>query len=665
MLQKILDKVNIGIILLDEELSIKFWNGWLEAYSGIQKESVLEKNIMTVLPVLKNTYYQSMLKNTLTNHQNMFFSGAFHPVFIEPSPSKGIVKQNLQIEPIIENNAVWIMLQIEDITNQYRRVQTLNEKIKFIKETQEALKISEEKARKHAKEAKKANEAKSQFLAHMSHEIRTPLNGVVGFLELLKSTPLTNKQNEYLDNAQISAMSLLTIVNDILDFSKIEANKMTLDLVPSNLAVICKESIEMFRYQAEKKGLQLALEFDPNAVRNVLVDPVRLKQILINLVGNAVKFTADGSVVLKVSYTSIEQKKGCYLFEVIDTGIGISENQSQRIFDVFTQADHSTTREYGGTGLGLVISNHLAHLMSSKIKLNSKLGEGSCFYFELLLNESIETQIPDQKVNNKQTNEKRSEESLTEEISILIVDDVLMNIELVTAMIQNIVPSASISYATNGKQAIDYLRNNHYDLVLMDVQMPLMDGLEVTKEYRQFEGDGSNQVPIIALSAGVTEAEKKSCKEAGMDDFLEKPVSQSQLIKVLKKHITINTARFSQVENHKKLDHHFNIERLQNQLSYNQESLQVIIDTALAHFPEAIYNLKEAIKRKDQENIPLIVHALKGTSMNLSMDRMVSMLLEIENVLRKEPEDYWDDLKKWIFELEIEWNIVRQMMVND
>lgn len=640
-----LDKVNVGIILVDEQYQIQFWNSWLEEYSGIAEEEVMGENLLKVFPVFDKPYYRAMFQNVLTNHQNMFFSGAFHPIFVDPNHRENrFVKQNLQVEPLLENGLLWMMLQIEDTTNQYQRVQKLNEKIEYIRQTQRALKSSEEKSQQLAIQAKEANEAKSRFLAHMSHEIRTPLNGIIGFIELLQSTPLTNQQQKYIKNANLAATSLLSIVNDILDFSKIEAKKMELYPVASNIRMICQEALDMLIYMAEEKGLQLSLQIESTLWNHVLVDSIRLKQILLNLLGNAIKFTKEGSVTLKVSSEIKCPEEGIFYFEMIDTGIGIPEEQQNRLFQAFSQADNSTTRQYGGTGLGLVISNVLANLMNSEIKFNSEFGSGSTFYFQLRL-PLVDAPSIEDSVYTIQPSTIEVLNALAEP-KILVVDDVPMNLQLVKEMIRKVLPKAKVVQAFDGQLALEVLERETIDLVLMDIQMPLMDGVEATRRFRLIENDPNHQVPIIALSAGVTPQERIESQGAGMNDFLGKPIQQKQLLIILKKYLKLDS------------NHHFNQERLMKQLNHSEESYEIIKETAINHFPETIEELGIAIRNKDIKNVMLVAHSLKGASMNMAMDGLVGICQEIEKLALSQHTEDWDQFEEMYQEAVMEWKII-------
>ncbi|MEI8272410.1 MAG: PAS domain S-box protein [Paludibacter sp.] len=529
-------------------------------------------------------------------------------------------------------------------------------------------KLNEEKLTKAVEAADAANKAKSEFLANMSHEIRTPLNGVIGFTDLLRSTPLSKVQEQYVKNANASGYDLLRIINDILDFSKIEAGMLELDNTETDMIELLGHSVDIIKYAAEKKQLELLLDIDPNMPRFATVDAVRLKQIFANLMGNAIKFTEKGEIELKVSYTDLGNKQGRFSFSVRDTGIGITEEQEKKLFKVFSQADSSTTRRFGGTGLGLVISDMIARKMGSKINIKSQYAKGTTFYFDietdvaqgelidktairaikrsLVIDDNINNRVilehtlanwgiecvscdngldalrvletsgpfdviicdynmpyingletiklirekfnfsadkqqiillhsssddaelqhkcvelgvhfrltkpvktdelydylcqslePDR--NNKMIDKQDLETQEKNKVpTILIAEDNDFNLILIKAMVLRILPTARIIEVVNGKEAVMFCRKEQPDLILMDIQMPVMNGLEATETIRELEKDSANHTSIVALTAGALKGEQEKCLHAGMDDYLTKPIDNHLFNKMILKYVS-------------------------------------------------------------------------------------------------------------------------------
>ncbi len=374
--------------------------------------------------------------------------------------------------------------------------------------------------------AENADKAKSEFLANMSHEIRTPMNGIIGMSDLLFDTTLTEEQKEYLAAIKLSSNALLSIINDILDFSKIEAGKLELEPIAFFIREYLVRIIAPFIVQADEKSIRLSYAVANNVPHQLIADSLRLGQILSNLLSNAVKFTdPGGSVHLDVHLQSALQKEAVIAFSITDTGIGIPIEKQTIIFDKFTQVDSSTTRKYGGTGLGLAICARLAKLMGGTISLQSTPGSGATFSFTIrcgftemvLTQDSLQLERPTQ----------RLVKNASEQLRVLVVEDHIVSQRVITRLLEKAGHHATL--ANNGQMAVELYTQNDFDLVIMDVQMPVLNGFEATAKIRKLDRERNIHTRIIALTAFAMKGDREKCLEAGMDDYISKPVQADSL----------------------------------------------------------------------------------------------------------------------------------------
>lgn len=440
---------------------------------------------------------------------------------------EGIPQYNISEKLEKNGKYLWLNTNLAPVKNSH------NEIIGFIGISWDVTDTKEyEKKLKKAKiMAEEGTKAKSQFLANMSHEIRTPLNGIIGMAQILAGTRLTKKQREYLDIITTSGDNLLMLINDILDFSKIEAGKINFINERFKFKTPFLEVKNLLSVRAEEKGILMYCNINKDVPEYVIGDEYRLKQILLNLTNNAIKFTEKGSININVEYLGKENNKHKIKVSVEDTGIGISKEDIKNLFKSFSQLDASSTKQYGGTGLGLAISKRLVQMMEGEIGVTSKKGVGSTFWFTAKFKEDEAPVKKEKEVLSKDIYNRLQ----TEKNHILVVEDNLINQKITAFSLKK--AGMNVTIANNGKEAVELFQKQHFDIILMDIQMPVMDGFDATKAIRNIEKsrNSNSQTPIIALTANAMQGDAEKCLNAGMDNYISKPFKIENLLKVLAK----------------------------------------------------------------------------------------------------------------------------------
>ena len=503
-------------------------------------------------------------------------------------------------------------------------------RIRYIRRANKQLATAKEKA-------EESEQIKKQFLANMSHEIRTPMNAVLGMTNLTLDTSLSKKQKNYLEAIKHSSENLLIIINDILDLSKLEAGKMELESIPFRINEQIDLVYDTLRFKAEEKGLNFSTSVNEDVPEYLIGDPARLMQVLINLGGNAIKFTEKGRVEIVVDLK--EGTKSTLLFRVIDTGIGIQTNKFDILFNAFQQADTSIARKYGGTGLGLAISRTIVELQNGRLNFKSESGKGSEFFFT----------IPYEVANAEQIEEirlkKQSDTSTLCGIKILLAEDNEYNSIVVNDTLENLISDVKIDHAVNGKIAVDLLADNQYDIVLMDVHMPEMDGLEATKYIRNNLNSSKKDIPIIALTASVLAADINKCLEAGMDDSIPKPFKRKELIETLMKYYHSNNSdsdcnemgresqSISETVDKDNKETITDLEFLNEFCEGDITRIKKYIKMYLMSVSQNVKKINTALSEKDTKALHIVIHSMKPHFNFMGMKETRSTADKIEELI--------------------------------
>jgi PAS domain S-box-containing protein len=494
-------------------------------------------------------------------------------------------------------------------------------------QAEEEIRRYREEMQRARQETKAAKRAKSQFLANMSHELRTPIHEFTGMTDLVLGTELTPEQRDYLNTAKTSANSLLAIISDILEFSELEAGQVSLEEKGFDLWATVERATEMMASHAQEKGLDLSSHISPDVPKVLVGDPRRLRQVLGNLIGNAVKFTERGEVAVRVevetereepvtsagSVRSLSKVEGevegeiDLHFLVRDTGVGIPEDKQESIFEAFRQADDSATRQYGGIGLRLDIARQLVALMGGRIWVESEVEKGSIFHFIVTLKRQTEALQPLEQVERPAVEEEQPT------LHILLAEDSPTNQLIAVANLKK--AGHTVEVADNGRKALGALEEEKFDLVLMDVAMPEMDGLEATRTIREMEKESGGHIPIIAMTAFATKDYREKCLKAGMDGYVTKPLSADELFRTIESFVS--QKRDIQVVEDPSSPPPVDLNEAMEIVDGDADLLQAVVEMSLGECPEQIDALREALAQQDALGVEAAAHRLKGVLGNL------------------------------------------------
>ncbi len=549
--------------------------------------------------------------------------------------------------------------EFERLLEQYKKIFKQSERLIRLSDSQQQKLNDALEQLENAKEmADSANRFKSMFLANMSHEIRTPMNAIIGLTSLALKAEVSPKVREYLNTVQISAHSLLGIINDILDFSKIEAGKLDLESVAFHLESVMGYISDLFSERAANSGVELLFHIDEDVPRQLVGDPLRLGQILVNLTGNAMKFTRRGKIEIFANVLEIDSKQTTIRFQVSDTGIGIAEDQLPHLFDSFTQADGSTTRNYGGTGLGLTICKLLAEMMGGDMKVRSKLGDGSSFYFALpFLLDTSNAGAYDRKSKDVFKKEAvRKDSPRIFGLRVLLVEDNAINREVAQEILGN--ARLVTETASNGRHALEILRRTlsgetaPFDVVLMDVQMPEMDGYEATSKIRSELR--MEDLPVIAMTAHAMKGDREKCIEAGMNDYIAKPIDPDQLVSVISEWVPDRRRADAQELSRFDADvaHAFpdslpglDLKSFMNRLDGNRKLLSKVMKQFIDNYSTVDLDIKKALETGDYETAKRMSHTLKGVAATFSAYELNDRARELEVAIGDEDGDWQEKIE--------------------
>jgi PAS domain S-box-containing protein len=597
--RSVVDHIIDGVITLDEEGRIASFNPAAEQIFGYQAAEVLGQDFGVLMP----ESYRS---------QRSGYAARFMRLAV-----KGVVGTSRQVWGRRKDGSTFPMDMAagEFTLGGQRRYTGVLRDVTQRRQAEEAILQAKEAA-------EAASRAKSEFLANMSHEIRTPMNAIIGMSELLGDTELDPVQREFLEMVQVSARGLLDIIDDVLDFSKIEAGHLELEQADFALRQVVGQVMQTLGIRAHQQGLELELRVCDEVPEGLVGDSVRLRQVLINLVSNAIKFTEEGEVVLVVEAEEVDEDQARLHFQVRDTGIGIEADKQERIFAAFVQADGSTTRRFGGTGLGLSIASRLVGMMGGRIWVESQVGQGSTFHFTAAFGRHQRLLAPAAPVTSAPASATATHPGAA--LRVLVVEDNNFNQLVARGYLQQ--AGHQVEVAADGLQALERMAAEPFDAVLMDVQMPGMDGCETTQARRRLEQERGGHLPIIGLSARTAPEDRQRCLEAGMDGYLSKPINRAQLLAILS---GLGAGQAPEAELAGVLDP----EVVANLREWEREGYLSLAEFALAFAEDGsqrLAALRRAAAEGEGNRVKQEAHTLKGAGRELGAQRLAGLCQQVE-----------------------------------
>ncbi|MBN1926269.1 MAG: response regulator [Prolixibacteraceae bacterium] len=618
--------------------------------------------LFTISPEGKITDINNASINITEVTREKLIGTDFFDYFTEPDKARDIYKQVFaegfvadfpltirdgKLTDVLFNGSVYkddagkvigVVVVARDITDHKRVENELMEAKEMAEQATKTAEVAQMKAEEATKIAENAVTSKQQFLSNMSHEIRTPMNSIIGFTKVMLKTALTAKQKEYLTAIKMSGDVLTVLVNDILDLAKVDAGKMIFEKKPFHIASSISAIIQLFEPKIQEKNLKLIKKYDPKIPKVLEGDPVRLHQILMNLVSNAVKFTNEGKITVDVRMISSDEEKVTIEFIISDTGIGIADDKVDHIFENFQQATSNTSRLYGGTGLGLAIAKQLAEQQGGSITVKSILNEGTHFSVVLPFRKThanIESGLEITELNVE-----------IKGIKVLVVEDISLNQLLMKTLLDDF--GFESDFAQNGKIAIEKFKNKPYDIILMDLQMPEMNGFQATKHIRNTM---NSQVPIIALTADVTTTDLNKCKIIGMNDYISKPVDEKllyhKIIELVKKPHSSNKSGLTM-----NLPKCTDLAYLSERTKSNPRLMREMIMLYLEQTPTLIKTMKESLIKKDWDSLYAAVHKMIPSFYIMGIHKdYETMGKKIQEYAKSE--NHPDELEELVKQLEI------------